>query len=578
MPSHDLAFPPLDLPKPIGENVWIVDAQPIPASGLPLPIRMAVVRLANGDLVLYSPTPWSPDLAARIDGLGRIKHLVAPNIGHWMFLKEWQERYPRAVTWAAPGLRQRGQVRKARVRIDHDLADQAPAAWASEIEQVAVPGAGFVEFAFFHRASRTLLLTDLLLSVDQEALPPVKAQAAGALGVTQARGGTPAYLRLALSMRKRRAREAALKLIALEPERVVFAHGRWFETDGAARLRRALRWLLGAEAAGVLQDQVVVITSASSGIGRASAIAFAGGGAKVVLAARRAEVLEEVARACRAAGGEALAVPTDVTDPEAVVSLARAAEQAFGRIDVWINNAGTGVFGPYQDGDIALHRKTVEVNLMGTMHGAHAVLPSFLRQARGVLINNISVGGWAPTPFAAAYTASKFGLRGFTASLRQELAAHRDIHVCAVFPAMVDTPGFVHGANVSGRNLDPGPLLYRAEDVAAAFVRLVERPRDEVAVGWPARLGQAAYATAPAITERSMGAVFRALLARAKSAPTTQGAVLAPIPEGVETSGGWLERKRLPPAPVISAGLGAVAAAGLTLVALSGARRRLGMR
>lgn len=578
MPSHDLAFPPLDTPKSIAENVWIVDAQPIQASGLPLPIRMGVVRLANGDLVLNSPTPWSPDLGARIDALGRIKHLVAPNIGHWMFLKEWQDRYPKAVSWAAPGLRQRGQVRKAGLRIDHELSDEPPAAWAGQIEQVAVQGAGFVEYAFFHQASRTLLLTDLLLSVDQEALPPVRGKAAGLLGVTRAEGGTPAYLKLALSMRRRRAREAALRLVAREPERVVFAHGRWFESDGAARLRRALRWLLGPQEAGVLEDQVVVITGASSGIGRASAIAFASGGARVVLAARRAEVLEEAAQACRAAGGEALAVATDVTDPDAVVRLAQAAEQAFGRIDVWINNAGTGVFGPYQDGDIALHRKTVEVNLLGTMHGAHAVLPVFLRQGRGVLINNISVGGWAPTPFAAAYTASKFGLRGFTASLRQELAEHRDIHVCAVFPAMVDTPGFEHGANVSGRNLDPGPLLYRSEDVAATFVRLVEQPRDEAAVGWPARLGQAAYAAAPAITERSLGAVFRALLSRAKSAPRTQGSVLAPIPEGVETSGGWLERKRLPPAPVISAGLGAVVAAGLTLAALSGARRRLGMR
>lgn len=210
-----------------------------------------------------------------------------------------------------------------------------------------------------------------------------------------------------------------------------------------------------------LAGTVVVITGASSGIGRAAALAFARQGACVVLAARRAELLEQVAGDCRALGAEAFAVPTDVTDAQAVQRLADKTEETFGPIDVWINNAGTGVFGPYQDADLALHRKTIEVNLLGSMHGAYAALPVFLRQGRGVLINNISLGGWAPTPFASAYTASKFGLRGFSASLRQELAPHKDIHICGVFPAMIDTPGLDHGANVSGKQIDPGPLVMR---------------------------------------------------------------------------------------------------------------------
>jgi hypothetical protein len=239
-------YPPLDTLKPVAENVWIVDSGPL-GSWMRLPIRMTVVRLGSGALWLHSPTRLAPGLRAEIDALGRIGHLVAPNSAHWMHLQAWQRGYLNATTWAAPGLRDRKAVKEAGVRLDSDLSDTPPDAWTDEIDQIIVPGgAGFREVAFLHRPSRTLLLTDLIDNLEGDRLPLPTRLFAGLAGALAPNGKAPIYLRMVVNLRRRDATAAAARIIAWKPERVIFAHGRWFDCDGSTRLRRSLSWLVEA--------------------------------------------------------------------------------------------------------------------------------------------------------------------------------------------------------------------------------------------------------------------------------------------------------------------------------------------
>ncbi|RZA00608.1 MAG: SDR family NAD(P)-dependent oxidoreductase, partial [Proteobacteria bacterium] len=161
-------------------------------------------------------------------------------------------------------------------------------------------------------------------------------------------------------------------------------------------------------------SNVVVITGASSGIGRSTALAFAKKGARLVLAARKKEKLDGLARECASLGAESIAVSVDVTDADAVQSLAKEAVTRFGRIDVWVNNAGIGVIGSFTEIPLAEHRKVIETNLMGYIHGAYAALGVFQKQRFGTLINNASISSRLTTPYLSSYTASKWAIRGLS--------------------------------------------------------------------------------------------------------------------------------------------------------------------
>ena len=242
--SDQLGYPPLDTPKPFAPDVFVVDSVMPGLIGKLLPVRMTIIRLANGDLMLHSPTPFSRRLGREVEALGPVRHLVAPNSVHWMFVRDWQQACPDATAWAAPGLRNRRQVRRSGLRLDHDLPGSAAAVWDG-IELVVVPGGlGFREVALFHRRSETLVLTDLVLNLEPHKLPAWFRPLARRVGTTAPDGMPPPWSRAAIRLRRREAAEAAAAVVALAPKRVLFAHGKPFERDGAGSLQRSMRWLL----------------------------------------------------------------------------------------------------------------------------------------------------------------------------------------------------------------------------------------------------------------------------------------------------------------------------------------------
>ena len=291
-----------------------------------------------------------------------------------------------------------------------------------------------------------------------------------------------------------------------------------------------------------IQDSVVVIAGASSGIGRATALAFARQGASVVVAARRAQLLQELVGECEQLGGRALAVPTDMTDVGAVQQLANRALENFGRIDVWVNNHGVTLFAPFEEAPLEDYRRVIETDLLGSIYGARASLPIFRRQGSGVLINQGSMVSKLSEPYVSSYVVAKHGIRGLGMSLRQELVLSRakNIHVCTVMPATIDTPFFQHAANYTGRAVKAMPPVYPAERVARTIVSLSKRPRREVFVGNAARMLWIQYLLAPWLTERQMAFMTDKLhLYQDKPAQPTSGNLFEPMAEGTGTSGGW---------------------------------------
>jgi hypothetical protein len=244
--TRPTGYEPLFVLQPIGEEIWLVDGPAISFYGMPFSTRMTVVRLADGTLWVHSPIAADDGLLGAVDALGPVRHLVAPNWIHYAYIPQWQARYPEAQTHAAPKVKERAQHRGVSLRIDHRLTDDPPADWAGQIDQLIAWGSRVhQEAVFFHRRSRTLVLTDLIENFEPEKLPLCMRPLIRLAGIRAPHGGVPRDMRLSFRMSRGlpRLRAAVDQMIAWNPRRVVVAHGRWFEEDGGGALERAFAWL-----------------------------------------------------------------------------------------------------------------------------------------------------------------------------------------------------------------------------------------------------------------------------------------------------------------------------------------------
>jgi NAD(P)-dependent dehydrogenase (short-subunit alcohol dehydrogenase family) len=247
--------------------------------------------------------------------------------------------------------------------------------------------------------------------------------------------------------------------------------------------------------------------------------------------------------ACQRAGGRALPVPADVIDAAAVEALANRALDAFGTIDAWVNNAAVSLFGRFEETPREDFEQVLRVNVLGTANGARTAIRVFREQGHGRLVNVSSMVGHAGQPFTSAYTTSKWAIRGFSESLRMELADERGITVSTILPASIDTPIYQHAANHTNRPVKALSPVYPPEQVAAAIVACVRRPRREVFVGNAGRALAVLRTLWPSLGERIMRTtVERDHFDDGPPVETSQGNLFVPAAGEGAVRGGWIAR------------------------------------
>lgn len=254
------------------------------------------------------------------------------------------------------------------------------------------------------------------------------------------------------------------------------------------------------------RPEVVVITGATAGVGRAVAHAFARQGAHIGLLARGAERLEATRREVEQLGGRAIGIPTDVADARRVESAATAVEEAFGPIDIWVNNAMTSVFAEFLDVEPDEYERVTDVCYHGTVHGTRSALKRMLPRDRGSIVLVGSALAYRGIPLQAAYCGAKHAVQGMFDSVRAELHHNNSrVHITMVHLPAVNTPQFTWVRSKLPKRSQPVPPIFQPEVAARAVVWAAHHRRRELFVGWPSVKAIVGDKLAPAIADRVLG-------------------------------------------------------------------------
>lgn len=251
-----------------------------------------------------------------------------------------------------------------------------------------------------------------------------------------------------------------------------------------------------------INQQVVAIVGASSGIGRETALQFAKKGAKVAVAARSQAGLNSLVEEIKSFGGDAIAVPADVAIFEQVKAIADRTVEHFGRLDTWVHAAATAIIAPFETVTPEEFKRVIDVNLMGQVYGAMVALPHLKREGRGALIHISSMEGRRSLPLQSSYSASKHGLEGFLDSLRVELNHEGvPISVTNVMPSTINTPFYNKAKTKLGVKPTGVPPYYQPSLVAKAILHVAEHPMRDIIVGDSGKVLDLLHKFSPSLTD-----------------------------------------------------------------------------
>ena len=241
-------YQPINVLKSVAEDIWLVDGSIVEmfmyGTKIPFPTRMTIVRLSDGKLWCHSPIELTSELKSQVDALGSVAHLVSPNKIHYAHIAAWQKAYPESIAWASPGVRERAAGQKIEVTFDADLEDRPSDRWHKDLDQLIFRGSRFMEeVVFFHRKTATLILTDLIENFEPNKVSQPLNWLLKLAGAVDPDGKAPWDLRMTFVGNKDRSRISYQKMLQWHPERVILAHGRWYENNGLAEIRRAFHWL-----------------------------------------------------------------------------------------------------------------------------------------------------------------------------------------------------------------------------------------------------------------------------------------------------------------------------------------------